>query len=369
MKNKIIAVVLAAMFLFTCGCGSNNDTGDNVGTVGEEDKERTIFTVNGSEITEEYFEYFVYYYKTELESVYGEITDWNAELQDGMTNWEYIKHMACEWYKFAGAVRFQAARLGLELTEEDETRIREDWDSMCSSYGGEETVIKELESYHCTKDVYKYIVETNIFVEKCFTEMYGENGSSLTDEDCADKTAEDDYIMAKHILIMTSGEDEEGNTVEFTDDEKAEALKKAESIITQLDQCEPEEIEGRFDELMISYTEDPGIASFPNGYLFQSGDMMEEFYNAAAELEIGSYSGIVETSAGYHIILRIPVNFDVVPMAYSSYLSYGYDYYTLRYITADSMFQSNLETWMERVEIEYENIYEDITIEELLAVG
>ena len=97
--------------------------------------------------------------------------------------------------------------------------------------------------------------------------------------------------------------------------------------------------------------------------------MMEEFHAAAVELEIGEYSGIVETSAGYHIILRIPINYDVVPVSYSGYIQDGYDYYTLRYIVAEDMFQANIESWIDRVEVEYEDIYEEITIDELLAVG
>lgn len=368
MKRTLIAILLVITILMTYGCEGTVNA-DDTGKQLNDEINRVILTVNGTEITEEYFEYFVYYYKTELESSYGEVDDWNAELQDGMTYWEYIKSMAVEWYKFAESVRMQATKLGLELTEEDIASIQQDWENLCNDNGGEEASIKELESYHCTKEVYQYIVETNYYVEKCFEAMYGENGSNLSDEDCAEKTAEDGYIMAKHILIMTSGTDEDGNTVEFTEDEKAEALKKAESIVTQLDQCEAENLESKFDELMISYTEDPGVSTFPDGYLFQEGNMMEEFYNAAVELEVGSYSEVVETSAGYHIILRIPVNFDVVPIAYSNYINYGYDYYTLRYITADTMFQANLESWMERAEVVYEDIYETVTMDELLAVG
>ena len=168
--------------------------------------------------------------------------------------------------------------------------------------------------------------------------------------------------MVKHILINK-------DAAEGEDVQESEGYKQAESIIFQLDSCEPEELEGRFDEIMFSFTKDPGIEAYPEGYLFQEGDMMEEFHAAAVELEIGEYSGIVETSAGYHIILRIPINYDVVPVSYSGYIQDGYDYYTLRYIVAEDMFQANIESWIDRVEVEYEDIYEEITIDELLAVG
>ena len=362
MKVKLIALFLALIFLFTCGCGNENVTE-------EEAPDRILFTANGAEVTEDFFRYFVYYYKTELESVYGVITDWNAELQDGMTYWEYVKHMAEEWFLYAGAVRAQLIRLGIEITEEDLSAVEENWTALCENYGGEEAAITALEESHCSKEMYKYIVETNVLTEKCFAHMYGLDGSKVSDEDCADKTAEDGYYMTKHILILTSKTDEAGNTVALTEEEKTDALKKAESIVTLLDQCAPEEVESRFDELMYSFTEDPGIAAFPDGYLFQEGDMVDEYFNGTTALEIGEYSGVVESSHGYHIILRLPVNYDVVPMSHSDYLNYGYDYYTLRYIVAEEMFQANLNSWIDLVEVSYEEAYDNIDMETFLAFG
>ena len=144
MKVKLIALFLALTFLFTCGCGNENVTE-------EEAPDRILFTANGAAVTEDFFRYFVYYYKTELESVYGVITDWNAELQDGMTYWEYVKHMAEEWFLYAGAVRAQLIRLGIEITEEDLSAVEENWTALCENYGGEEAAITALEESHCSK--------------------------------------------------------------------------------------------------------------------------------------------------------------------------------------------------------------------------
>jgi len=69
-----------------------------------------------------------------------------------------------------------------------------------------------------------------------------------------------------------------------------------------------------FREMMFEHSEDPGMYSFPEGYLFREGDMVEAFFDAAISLEYGEISGIVETMYGYHIILRLPIDYDSSPV-------------------------------------------------------
>jgi len=60
-----------------------------------------------------------------------------------------------------------------------------------------------------------------------------------------------------------------------------------------------------FDSLMIAYSEDPGIVSHPNGYTFVANQMVEEFEAATLALEIGEISPLVQTTHGFHIVMRI----------------------------------------------------------------
>ena len=73
----------------------------------------------------------------------------------------------------------------------------------------------------------------------------------------------------------------------------------------------------RFKELKEEYCEDTGKTAFPDGYLFRSGEMVEEFENAAMLLEEYGVSEPVESPYGYHIILRLPLDADAL-MGYSS---------------------------------------------------
>jgi len=60
-----------------------------------------------------------------------------------------------------------------------------------------------------------------------------------------------------------------------------------------------------FDTLMFEYSQDPGLASHPGGYIFTDNVMVPEFYQTTRSLEIGEVSGPVETTHGIHIIMRV----------------------------------------------------------------
>ena len=53
-------------------------------------------------------------------------------------------------------------------------------------------------------------------------------------------------------------------------------------------------------------SEDEGLATNPDGYTFLPGEMVEEFEDAVSSLKVGEIDPeIVETSYGYHLIMRI----------------------------------------------------------------
>ncbi len=100
---------------------------------------------------------------------------------------------------------------------------------------------------------------------------------------------ESEFVTAKHILLTTEQKDKE--TVK----------KQAEELLARIKRGED------FDKLMNEYSEDPGLADYPDGYTFSQGEMVEEFENAAYALKVGQVSELIETSYGYHIIKRMPL--------------------------------------------------------------
>lgn len=109
------------------------------------------------------------------------------------------------------------------------------------------------------------------------------------------------YYKARHILI--SKKDAETGE-EYSPEKQEEARKKAENILKKIKNG------GDFETLMYENTEDPGIQSYPDGYVFTEGEMTREFEETVVSLPENGISDIVETSYGYHIIKRLPVTTD-----------------------------------------------------------
>ena len=120
--------------------------------------------------------------------------------------------------------------------------------------------------------------------------------------------------QAKHILLKTVDTNAQQELQEdgsyaypaLPAETVAEKKKQAEDILAQI-QAADDPI-AKFDELMNEFSEDgrgeDGALAAPDGYTTTLGKMVPAFEQGALALEPGEISGLVESSYGYHIILR-----------------------------------------------------------------
>ena len=297
---------------------------------------------------------------------YGDIHDWSDIVYEDMTYADLVLNYSIESAMMYKAVEFGVDLYGVTLSADVIDVINASFENNAMQFGGEEEFLKILWEYDgiSSRELFDYMVSINHLVNALLVEMYGENGELLSDEDVAEYTMFDGYLMAKHILRMKTEEDEDT------------ALTEAEEILAQLEGYEGDDFESFFDELMREHTDDSeALVTHPNGYLFLSDDMVPEFYSACAALEIGEFSSIVETSYGYHIIYRKPVDFDEIPIYYYQQYVYGaisqdeYSKMILRNTTALSMFDSELYGWMNSLNVEYTDAYESMEFAKVFDVG
>lgn len=107
-----------------------------------------------------------------------------------------------------------------------------------------------------------------------------------------------DYLAAKHILIQTY----DPSTQQTTRSDEA-ARELAEQIIAALDATPTMQ---QFENLMVTFNDDPGMDAYPEGYLFTAGEMVSEFETAVRGLPVEGYTPEpVKSAYGYHVILRL----------------------------------------------------------------
>ena len=286
-----------------------------------------------------------------LKSLTEDGTGWQEMGPDDMTITEWLLPIATDRALELKAIEYGAALNNISLSAEDLDELNTGYIEMAAQFGGEEEFLQMLceDSGFYSKSLFEYYVHTSYLMDKIFSELYGENGVYLPDEEIEEVIAEDGFLMAKHILILKP-EDEE---------EHAAARFEAEDIWFQIGTYEGDDFDLYFDGLMFAFSEDEGgLDSHPEGYLFQEGDMVPEFYEATLGLEIGEVSYVVETTYGYHIIYRIPINYEVVP--FSLYMQ-GEER-SLRHLIAYHLFTNDAQEWKAALDVQYTDAYFSIEV-------
>lgn len=341
MKQRLLALLLAAgLVLSMAACGdpasdsSSDPSADPSSTSSEEivadltqdllpfaagmEASDTALTVNGQEVPADLFlywlalncAYFQQNYGLPLDGSYG-----NAVLQDSLTMTAYYVIM-----------EQKALEEGCPLTDEQRSEIQA------------EMVADGQETYDNRKLLFNLTDETMEFIYSV-TDYYDNLLHTLTSAPTQDELNQYVY-QAKHILLLTVDMDgtptvQDGAYVYPSLDEETIAEKKAlaDDLLSQLRSSD--DPEALFDDLMNEYSEDTGLESNPDGYTTTVGQMVPAFEETALSLEFGEISDVVESSYGYHIILRGEVE--------------DLDSYADQY--RQSLLDARIDQWLEDAEV------------------
>ena len=271
-----------------------------------------VASLNGNGASADLIAYWIGYDVSYLDSYMqyytGSSLDWDYTLSDGTNITDYIKSNVYSSVKQHLVLENLANKYGVTLTEGQESAMADSDQSYIDQYGSEEAFEAEIAKLGMRRETYDRVARSNYLYQNLY-QLYNTEGSALyaSDEDLAVYAADQNYITADHILLstkdLTTGE-------ALTDEQKAEKKALAEEIKQKLDACEGDidELTALFQELADQYSEDPGRETYPTGYTFTTGSMVQEFEDAAYALSEGEVSEVVESSFGYHILLRLPLD-------------------------------------------------------------
>lgn len=324
------------------------------------DADEVVATLDGHDITWQEFYYWLYMqasqmqtYFTQMATIYGQEYSWADDLGDGSGETfsdlavDNAGFMLCQLY----GIESYAEENKIRLTAADEAAIAAQLESniaaICGEGATEDDFNEKLAETYLDRELYDRLNRVDKIYNNGLIAKYGENGSKVSDEDAVKYLEDNGYLAASHILLMTQ---DPATREALSEDEIAEKKAQAEKIAEELGAIDDEKkLLARFAELKTEYDEDTGKVYYPDGYVFTEGTMVTEFEDAVKSLKAGEVSGVVESSYGYHIILRLAHDADRTV----SYSSDGSEKYTARFMCASQKYSDEMESYVTEFKLDY----------------
>ena len=355
--KKFAAILLALVLALGCltGCGSKK--GD------------TVMSVDGTDVS---FDEFMYYLKTSAttltkyyQSSTGGGVDWDGVCiyDKTKTNAEWCVNEALYNAAQACVIMSKGKSMNCLPTDEQLKTLEDNISAIRKNYEDQDdpdaAFTAALNDQGFTLDSFKAVNKVNFTLSNIFASLYGENGEKVSDEILKGYIDKNGFMTSAHILFKTTEEEvkgEDGQTTEkdISDSAKAEKKAKAEKLAKELKAIKDDEKrKEKFLEYMKNDSEDPGKESYPNGYCFTDGAMVQEYTDATKALKDYEVSDVVESKFGYHIIMRLPTTASDVDINNQ----YGY---TLGQMAASYDFDEEMKKWKVSDKAEFNSQYKDV---------
>ncbi|MDD6736257.1 MAG: peptidylprolyl isomerase, partial [Clostridiales bacterium] len=285
--KKVFAVLFSVLMLASCA-GSN-----------------TVATVGTTKITQGEFEFYLSSIKNQMKGTEIQTDeDWETKEIEGKKAIDAAKQRALDIAVKNVEYRDIAILAGITLSDGDKALVKSTKERVISNNGGKSGYNKFLKENNITDKFIDMMCESTVYYNK-ITELVKEQ-TPITDEELKSKFESSDisseYRKAKHILIMTV---DSQTRKPLSEEEQANAKKLADQLLERAKNGED------FDKLMNEYSQDPGLSSNPGGYVFGSGEMVQEFEQAVDSVMPGEIT-FCQSDYGYHIIKRLPLEFEYV---------------------------------------------------------
>lgn len=336
------------------------------------DGDTVVAAINGEPVTWQEYYYWLRYYVDYSDYLAGlgafSYTDsWDGnDISSTLTNAEVVRTSAWENLSQYRAMEALAKELDVTLDDGGQAQIETAFETAADEMGdGDGTCSDdEADAYEdylgeqfMTREMYDRMIGDSLLMDAAFEALYGEEGKDFPDDEAVSYGEEQELLRAKHILLMTVDKETGAALDEET---AAEKKAKADELYEQLAAVkdDPEKLETLFDQLMEEYTED-NSSDFPDGYLFAADVMVPEFEDTTRGLEEYGLSEPVQSSYGWHIILRLPIDPD------GTVLDTGGQQTPLRAAAASDAMMTLITETVQKAEVTWEPGFEELDVGEI----
>jgi len=291
-KRVIVSVLLVCLFLTACG-GEEQPEQDRNSFLGEAAglaEDAVLLKADGKEIAAWQYLYWLNRGCEDVCRQYraaGTEVNWELPVGSGILA-DYVKRQALENTVLYATVENWAEKYGCILTEAEKAALAGEWDTQASARGGEAIYLAELAAQGLTRDRAEWLAGVGMQYGKlrefCCTE-----GSPLY-PDAAEIAAYAEKMgcMTVDRILIAAGEDREA------------ARQKAAEVFSELNNATDQA--AVFTKLAKAGDDSAGIRTVTKG----DGTLAPVLEEAAAMLEAGQFSGILESEEGFSILKRLP---------------------------------------------------------------
>jgi len=286
MKKVFAAVLAVALCLSFAGCYDENKTwaakkGDDTLPIGA----------------------YIYYLNSAYSEAMGkvpsgeEVLKAKVEDEDAQT---WIKNRAVNYLNAYYFISNKFDELGLELTQEELDTVQSNTDSMWSFY---KTSMEEMgiakESYNQAFTLY------NAKYQKVMKAMYGKDGELAVSDDDLKTYFTDNYYSYEYFTVSLTKTDDDGNSVDMTDDEKKEAKSKLEDYIKKINAGDM-----TVSDAASEYAEE-ALGNADNSTYYAPSptpaDSMTDPLKSAVENAEDNVAALTEGTTNYFVVRRLPI--------------------------------------------------------------
>lgn len=273
MKKRLVALTLAAAMVLptAAGCGSKElDSSAVVAEVGDE--KITVGLANF------YARYQQSMYETYYASFLGEDM-WSGEVETGVTYEENVKDSIMTSLQTLYVLKEHAADYEVEVSDEEKASITTAAKEFVDNNGLDEKTAVSGDQ----ETIEEYLTLVTI-QSKMYKEMIKEADTEVSDEEAAQKSM--DYVFFSFYET-----NEDGESVEVSDDEKTKLKEDAQEIAEAAKSAEAMKKAASKKDYEVQTATFDSESTSPAAALIVEADAVDK----------GECTGIVETDAGYYV--------------------------------------------------------------------
>ena len=271
MKKRAVILLLAGLLAAgsLTGCGSLEDSD-------------VVATVNDTDITAGVANFLARYTQAQYETYYaGYMGDdmWSGEGEDGETYQDTVKDSILESLENMYLMEQHMDEYEVSLSDEEKNAIKEAASEFDSANG-----LSEKEKVSGSTDNVERVLELLTIQKKVQDAIEAGADTEVSDEEAGQKSMQ-------YVVFPFTSTDEEGNSVDLTDEEKAELKTTAESFAAGA--------AGAAD--FAAYAAQQGQTSQDATFDGETTTLPTQLVEAADALGEGETTGLVEGDNGYYV--------------------------------------------------------------------